>query len=520
MNAPTGPFAGRTVRVSLLGVRPDEGNGQNYRYLALECLRSHCSRELGDHVQMRAHVVDEGSVDRVAEEISTDLPDLIAVSMPIGSVDRGIRLLSLIREATRTLPQVLVGNLVATNATQELLRALPEGSWAAIGEGEESLVGVLRWLRSGHQSFPEHVPGLARLGPDGALMRTPDEPTGGPIGDFDTEQWPSTLGLGGSALVEASRGCVSNCSFCSSRSMHPKGWRPRPIKAVLEELQALYETGVRWCFFVDDDFVGADWPRAASLAQAIHGVLPDMTFGSSFQARSFQTDDDAALLQILVECGLRSVLVGMESGCDTQLRRYGKASSTSMALTAIGQVRCHPDVELILGFILDPLMTLEELVQSAQFSLEHGLARNLSNPFNMLDVHAGTRYALRAEQARVIRSFDLNTMSYICEIRDQRLRQGLDRVAEFRQITDETESRIRRQYRALTRNAVSRHDPRDVAALGDALEEINELKLRFLVGLRDDDLRCDSTEGLSSAQEWRRRVFPLIGTQEGSREFA
>lgn len=468
---------------------------------------------LGDRVEITAALLDGGNLEQLCSDALALDPDVLALSLPIGGVDRGLRLLDRLGAAGPLRAQVVVGNLVATNAPEPLLRELPPGSWLVRGEGERAFVGILSHLLSGESGMPLGLPGFAALDGSGRLQASPLD-DGPPFGGYDRLLWQPTIGSGGSALVEASRGCHSSCSFCSSRALHPRGWRPRPLDAVVAEVEELHQAGVRWVFFVDDDFVGEDWARAVELGRAIHDALPDLTFGSSFQARSFRTESDRARLSALVGSGLRSMLIGMESGCSSQLRRFGKASSREMVVRAVELVREHPAVELSLGFLLDPLMTVEELVESATFVLGHDLAPYVSNPFNTLDVHHGTRFAQRAAAEGLLGDLTLNDISYACRYRDPRMADVMERVAEVERLTGLTEAELRAAFRRRTRRAFGRTAPVDVADLGDLLADVRRLKMLHLAAMADDRRRTSPGTGLDAARRWCAEAASFLSTTE------
>lgn len=59
---------------------------------------------------------------------------------------------------------------------------------------------------------------------------------------------------GPGAEVETSRGCPYTCTFCAKENFRNK-YRKRPLNAILEELDGLLASGVRYIYFIDEIFL-------------------------------------------------------------------------------------------------------------------------------------------------------------------------------------------------------------------------------------------------------------------------
>ncbi len=196
-------------------------------------------------------------------------------------------LFSLLRS---TPPSVLgiYANLMTRPAVVEILRVAKEAGWktvvggpepaaytaeyltagadvVVIGEGELTLEELLPALRPGMACEPENVRGIAFLGRDGKIHRTPPRPQ---IPDLDAQPWPAREaaniekylqtwrehhGMGSVSLITA-RGCPYHCRWCS-HAVYGKTHRRRDPVGVVDELEWIlgrYQPDMIWV--ADDVF--------------------------------------------------------------------------------------------------------------------------------------------------------------------------------------------------------------------------------------------------------------------------
>lgn len=156
------------------------------------------------------------------------------------------------------------------DACELFLREHPEVDFAVRGEGEITLVDLLRAIHDGN-ARRQAVPGVSTL--DGrAFRRHPDRP---PIQNLDALPSPYLTGLFDGltidqetcASVETNRGCPYACAFCSWSSV-PRG-RPRvfSVERVRAEVEWLARRKVEVLILADSNFGILD--RDVELAEII-----------------------------------------------------------------------------------------------------------------------------------------------------------------------------------------------------------------------------------------------------------
>ena len=105
-------------------------------------------------------------------------------------------------------------------------------------------------------------------------------------------------------LVQYGRGCRYSCEFCSIRAFYGSNLRQRPVREVIEEIEALDH---RHIFLVDDN-IFVDVAKAEELFRA----LVPLNIHWSCQI-SIDIARNGALMRLLEKSGCTTALVGFES---------------------------------------------------------------------------------------------------------------------------------------------------------------------------------------------------------------
>ncbi|MCC7180856.1 MAG: cobalamin-dependent protein [Acidobacteria bacterium] len=191
------------------------------------------------------------------------------------------------------------------------------------GEGEHTFRALLRSVEGGGDLAA--IPGLSfrqagRLAhnPDRAVARLATEPLALPN--------RRARALGGYTLlgrpvdvVETSRGCTFDCSFCSIIEMRGRNFHPYPIDRVIEDITDARRHGARAIFLVDDN-ITLDVRRFERLCEAIvaHGL-----HGMDYTVQAMTAplaEHGAALAPLMRRAGFRYVFLGIENVLAEDLR--------------------------------------------------------------------------------------------------------------------------------------------------------------------------------------------------------
>jgi radical SAM superfamily enzyme YgiQ (UPF0313 family) len=120
-------------------------------------------------------------------------------------------------------------------------------------------------------------------------------------------------------VMQTSRGCPHQCSFCSVSTFSGRKYRYRPTEEVVEEVKYLKSLGNgRFMLFLDDNIIG-NFPRAKELFEAL---IPLKIYWASQATISVAKDRE--LLDLAARSGCKALYVGLESVSSHTLEDMGK----------------------------------------------------------------------------------------------------------------------------------------------------------------------------------------------------
>lgn len=270
-------------------------------------------------------------------------PLLVGFSCMTPHLAHGARLAAAVKER---FPRVLtvVGGVHATAVPERTLREHPQFDLVVRGEGEHTLLELVRARRDG--TALEQIDGLAYRDGTGVRLTRARRPAP----DLDAFPFPDRslvdprlyrrghVSRGFSrtvtniAEVICSRGCPYRCIFCASRIAHGGGARFRSPGNVIAELERLFAAGVRHVSFLDDTFT-----LHREFLHPVCGFLRSARVTFDCLSRVSDLDDEKAAL--LAAGGCRKVSFGIESGSPRVLELLRKGITLRQAEEAFRAVR-------------------------------------------------------------------------------------------------------------------------------------------------------------------------------------
>ena len=153
--------------------------------------------------------------------------------------------------------------------------------------------------------------------------------------------------------VQFSSGCPFQCEFCDIPALYGRNPRYKTPGQVLEELDALLESGCRGSvYFVDDNFIGN---KKAALELLPHLVEWQQKNGYPFELACEATINIAReepLLALMRQAYFTTVFIGIESPDDATLRSIEKRQNLSVPLLeAIERLNAY-GIEVVSGIII------------------------------------------------------------------------------------------------------------------------------------------------------------------------
>jgi len=248
--------------------------------------------------------------------------------------------------AKKVNPEIVTvaGGQHFTVMADESLKTYPEIDMIVRGEGEETLVEVIQKVSNG-QSVSS-VKGISFRNNE-QIIHNPPRPL---IENIDSLPFPGykfvenlvqkyhfTAMAGNKtryALVEGSRGCPHQCTFCTQWSHWGSQWRMKSPKRIADEFEFCYENyGSRFLWLTDDNFgLGK---RASQLGEELikRGFSDDIMW--FMQARCDDVVKHVDILPKMRKAGLRWVLLGVENNNPATLDSFMKAASPNDARKAV-----------------------------------------------------------------------------------------------------------------------------------------------------------------------------------------
>jgi radical SAM superfamily enzyme YgiQ (UPF0313 family) len=333
-------------------------------------------------------VLVQGAVRRTVEDLIARIrPDVVGLSVMTFQRRTARKLATFIR-TLRPSARIVAGGYDPSLAAH--VYEGPEWELDAIvrGEGDITFRDLVRTWESGAE--PDAIPGLSYRTAAG-WIRTPDRPAARRLADDVRLPRRSARVLTGYTLmgrpidvVETSRGCTFDCSFCSIIEMRGRNFYKWPIERVIADIGDARQRGARAIFLVDDN-ITLDVRRFDALCRAIVDAgFTDIDYIVQAMTSSIAADGDT-LAPLMRRAGFRYVFLGIENVLDADLQflragaknaRRGASKSESATQSAIDVLHRH-GMFVVGGLIVgNPTDTRESIEANLEFA-----RRNIDWPY-------------------------------------------------------------------------------------------------------------------------------------------
>lgn len=138
------------------------------------------------------------------------------------------------------------------------------------------------------------------------------------------------LPLYGGGAVQTSRGCPFDCAFCDVIYIYGRKIRSKPVEQVLEEIRILKGMGVDFIFITDDNF-GSNRQHAKTLLRELVKLNNSFKIPIKFLTQvDITIANDEELLQLMADCSIMEVLIGLESTGKKSLKDLNKSQNVRL----------------------------------------------------------------------------------------------------------------------------------------------------------------------------------------------
>ncbi len=271
--------------------------------------------------------------DRVAETVESLVreiqPDIVGLSLMTFQRKTGKKIMQLIR-SLRPSARIVVGgydpslDIAAYTDMQDVA-----ADFIVRGEGEITFRELLRAKEA--ETGYDHIPGLSYRSGD-RFYHNPDRGVSSLEGGEIKPPNRNARVLGGYTMlgrqvdvVETSRGCTFDCSFCSIIEMRGRNFFSYTFDRVLEDIRDARARGARTIFIVDDN-ITLNVRRFEGLCRAIIDAgLNDIDYIVQAMTSSIANHGEQ-LAPLMREAGFRYVFLGIENILEDDLK-FLRASS-------------------------------------------------------------------------------------------------------------------------------------------------------------------------------------------------
>lgn len=291
---------------------------------------------------------------QIVDEVLRRQPDVIMLGHA-GSSSAHPTVMALCRALKKLMPQILIiyGGVHPSYHWDEILR---EGAGIDIivrGEGERTTLLLMLALHFGKPL--DSVAGIA-FERAGRVVATPAAHMITRLDDYrvgweliehrDYTYWGGKRAV----VVQFSRGCPYQCSYCGQRGFWTQ-WRHRDPVKLAQELARLHrEQGVELINFADELPTGSRKAWKAFLEALIAEDVPLLLVGST---RAGDIVRDADILPLYRRAGVIRFLLGIESYDEATLRAIRKGADMHEDQQAIALLRQHGIISMatcVVGF--------------------------------------------------------------------------------------------------------------------------------------------------------------------------
>ena len=336
------------------------------------------------HVATADLILAQSQVQRTITRLMADhAPDVVGLSVMTFQRRTAERVIRLVRSLKPNV-RVVVGGYDPSLAPDAYTDTADGADFIVRGEGEVTFRELLRAIERG--AGYDDIVGLSFR--DGAEYRhNPNRPPANLNGGEIRPPRRESRVLDGYALlgrrvdvVETSRGCTFDCSFCSIIEMRGRNFFTYSIERVIADIRDAYDHGARAIFLVDDNIV-LNVRRFEALCHAIIDAgLARIDYIVQAMTSTI-ANHGATLAPLMRRAGFRYVFLGIENILDTDLeflrarrkntKREDGRSAGNASRDAIRYLRSN-GMYVVGGLIVgNPDDTKESIEANLEFARRH-----------------------------------------------------------------------------------------------------------------------------------------------------
>lgn len=353
----------KTIKTALVNPPPLEGVYRHQLYLPMGlAYLAAVLEEAGHEVSVIDCPAEMINIKQLKTKLASIEPDLIGITSMTPTIQSAFQSAQTAKEACPDT-MVVIGGPHVTFMDEQVLAEEQAVDVVVRGEGEETLLELAQ--NASNSQALKRIEGITFRN-NGQTVRTPTRPY---IQNLDELPRPAykyfsleKYRLFGRKMlpIMTSRGCPSQCSFCTTARMFGKAFRARSPKSIVDELEWLRdEHGADAFSFYDDTFT-LDTKRAVTICNEIKNRKIGLPWDCQTRVSRVSTE----LLATMRDANAQQVFFGVESGCQTILDAVKKGTTVEQNRKAIKMAKdagLFVAISVIIGY---PGETREMLMQT------------------------------------------------------------------------------------------------------------------------------------------------------------
>ncbi len=268
--------------------------------------------------------------DEAVRRIVQTGADIVGFTGFTNEVIQSASLAAAVKQALPTATTV-IGGVHVSVLPERTLREFPGFDMAVVGEGEVTLVELVRAIGQGGDLHA--IPGVALLDGHGNYRFGGDRERIADLAGLAEPAW-ELFPPAREYILHTQRGCPFQCPFC----VNPNGRKVRaePVERVLRQIAALEEKGCRSILFGDEVFT-LDRERTLAICRGLveSGLHRKIRWWCVTHVNCIDYD----LAKAMREAGCYRVGLGLESGDEERLKAIGKKTSVGKIKRVVSDLK-------------------------------------------------------------------------------------------------------------------------------------------------------------------------------------
>lgn len=339
-------------------------------------------------------------------------PDMVGTGAMTPMFSEAVKTVKIAKEVDPAITTV-VGGSHATFTYEDTLKQVPDIDIIVRGEGEETIVELVRCLETG--STLKDVKGIAYR-ENGNIIATKRRP---PV-DVNTLPLPAYHllpmekyhfeFLGEFSTIITSRGCPFSCTFCSEWRFWGHPWRPRNPESVGEELEIVNRKYKRKSVWFGDDCFNVDYNHIKNICEQIQERDLDVQW--FYQGRADFLSKYKDLLPLMRKTGNVMTQIGVEASTDEGLTWLNKKITTEQVREAVNLLRENDIISQ--GLII--VGTFDDTIDSILHKIKYMKSLKIDFPiFTMFTPFPGSSVYEQARKENLIEDYNYEhfDMAYV-----------------------------------------------------------------------------------------------------------